>query len=160
MPIATKYAGWRSPAYLAAYDTTTQTVSAAGERFIWKINTVDLAKNISIVDDTKITVAKDGVYNVQFSAQVVESNASAVDLWIWPMLNGVNIPNSNTKYTLKGSGEAAVITLNYMLDLNRDDYVQIAWTNSTTTSLLAELSSTSPDKPAIPSIILTVWQIN
>lgn len=155
-----KYAGWRSPCYLAAYDTTTQTVSAANERFIWKINTVDLSKGISIADSTKITFAKDGVYNIQFSAQVVEQNASATDLWIWPVLNGVNIPNSNTKYTLQGAGQAAVITLNYVLNLRKDDFVQIAWANSTTTSLLAELSSTSPNKPAIPSIILTVWQIN
>lgn len=160
MSLPSKFTGWHSPAYLAAYDTTTQVVTAANESFVWKFNTVDIAKNISIVDDTKITVAKDGVYNIQFSAQVVESNASATNLWIWPRLNGVDIPQSNTKYTLQGSDTADVIILNYVLDLNKDDYVQITWCNSTTTSLQASLSSTNPNKPAVPSIILTVWQIN
>lgn len=154
-----KYTGFKSTDYIYAYDTTTQNITAVGEAFIWKFNTVDFSSGITIVEDTKITVSKAGVYNIQFSAQVVESNASATDLWVWPIKNGTPIPNSNTKYTLKGSGEAAVIILNFLLRLEKDDYIQIAWTNSMTSSLTYSPSSTNPIKPAIPSIILTAWEI-
>ena len=160
MSIPTKFAGWRGGNYLAAYDTTNQPITASGEVFAWNYNTVELSKNISIVDTSKITFNKAGIYNIQFSAQIVNSNASSTQVYVWPRLNGVNIPYSNTKYTLQGSGEAEVVVLNYVLDLNKDDYVQVCWSDSDTVSLLAELSSASPDKPAIPSIILTVWQIN
>lgn len=159
-----KFAGFHNNNFISAYDTTSQTISAAQQAFGWKINTTDIASGISITPvagqaGDKIVFSKAGVYNIQFSAQIVESNASATDLWVWPRINGVDVPNSNTKYTLQGSGEAQVITLNYVFRLNKDDYVQINWTNGTTSSLYAAASSTSPDKPAVPSIILTVWEI-
>lgn len=155
-----KFAGFSNPHYISAYDTTTQNISAIGEEFLMKFNTTDSFNGISVVEDTKITVSKDGTYNIQFSAQVVETNASATDVYVWFKKNGVNIPNSTTKYTLKGSGEAAVMILNLIVKLNKNDYVQIAWSNSTTTSLLYQAASSNPDKPAIPSVILTVWEIS
>lgn len=155
-----KFAGFSNPHYISAYDTTNQTISATNQEFLWKFNTTDVTNGISIADNTKITVSKDGTYNIQFSAQVVESNASATDVYVWFKKNGVNIPYSTTKYTLKGAGEAAVIILNVIVKLNKNDYVQIAWSNSTTTSLLYQGPLTSPDRPAIPSIILTVWEIS
>lgn len=154
-----KFAGFSNPHYISAYDTTNQTISATNQEFIWKINTTDSSNGISIVDDTKITFSKDGTYNIQFSAQVKEENASATDAYVWFKKNGVNIPHSTTKYTFKGSGEAAVIILNLILKLNKNDFVQIAWNNTTTTSLQYQGSLTSPDRPEIPSIILTVWEI-
>jgi len=156
-----KFAGFSNPHYISAYDTTTQTISATGQEFLMKFNTTDVSNGISVVEDTKITVSKDGTYNIQFSAQVVESNASATDVYVWFKKNGVNIPYSTTKYTLKGSNEAAVIILNLIVKLNKNDYVQIGWSsNRITSSLLYEGPSTNPVKPAIPSVILTVWEIS
>lgn len=160
MSHCSKFAGWRSPHYLDAYDTTTQTISAAGEAFAWKYNTVNYSRGISIINGSKITVSRDGVYNIQFSVQLKTTTASDTEVFVWPRVNGVNVPNSNTEYDVAGSAKAQTLILNYMLRLNKDDYVQIMWSDSTTTTLAASLSSTSPDKPAIPSIILTVWQID
>lgn len=154
-----KFAGFHNNHYISAYDTTTQNITAVGEAFIWKYNTTDISSGISIVDNTKITVSKEGVYNIQFSAQVINTNASNTDVYVWLKKNGVNVANSNTKYTLKGSSEASVIILNFVLRLAKDDFIEVAWSDSATVSLLYQGSSSSPDKPAIPSIVLTAWEV-
>lgn len=155
-----KFAGFSNPHFISAYDTTNQAITATGKEFLWKYNTTDISNGISIVDNTKITFSKDGTYNIQFSAQVKEENASATDVWVWFKKNGINIPNSTTRYTFKGSGNHDVIILNIVLKLHKGDYVEVAWSNSTTTSLIYAAESSSPTKPAIPSIILTVWEIS
>ena len=157
-----KFAGFHNNNYLAAYDTTTQSISATGEVFFFRINTVDVSSGITITNggnNSKIVFSKAGVYNIQFSAQVSSSNASDSDVYFWTRINGVDVPYSNTKYDIAGGSKAQVVILNYVYRLNKDDYVQICWSDSTNVSLLASLSSTAPNKPAIPSIILTCWEI-
>ena len=150
-----KFAGFHNNNYISAYDTTTQNITAVGEAFLWKYNTTDISSGISIVDNTKITVSKEGVYNIQFSAQVINTNSSNTDVYVWLKKNGINVDNTNTKYTLQGSSQASVIILNFVLRLSKGDYIEVAWSDSATVSLLYTASSSSPDKPAIPIIVLT-----
>lgn len=159
MSLPIKFTGFESENYLSAYDTTTQTISSSTEAFPWTFNTVDLSRGITVEDSSKIKVSKEGIYNIQFSAHIKTTTASDTVIYVWPRKNGTDIPYSNTAYDVAGSGKSEVIIINYLLSLKKDDYVQIMWSDSTTTTLATEASSTNPDKPAIPSVILTVWEI-
>ena len=154
-----KFSSFRSENYLSAYDSTTQTISSATEAFSWKFNTIDISRGITITDLSKITFSQKGIYNIQFSAQLKTTTGSDTIVYIWPRKNGVNIPYSNTVYDIKGGGKAEVAVLNYLLSLEKDDFVEIMWSDSTTTTLASETSSNNPLKPEIPSVILTVWGI-
>ena len=63
---------------------------------------------------------------------------------------------------MSGGATAAktVAAWNYMLELNAGDYVQLMWrTSDTRLELIHEGASTSPTRPAIPSVIVTAHQV-
>ena len=59
----------------------------------------------------------------------------------------------------KGAGDPyhTVGTVNLLLDLVANDYVQLMWRSSNTSARIEAYSAgTSPTRPAIPSVIVTV----
>jgi hypothetical protein len=95
-----------------------------------------------------------GYYNIQFSAQVSKSTASTGFIWIWPRINGVDIPDSNSKWAVQGTSAEVVAALNFVLPVFAGDYFQLMFAaNSTNVTLLREAPNAF--SPAIPSVLLT-----
>lgn len=115
---------------------------------------------------SKITVSQDGLYNIQFSAQFVNTTNDVQTASIWFRKNGTDVANSNTEFGVKprkstGSASQFVATLNFFLELAKDDYVEIMWRVTDSGVSLEHFdavsaSGTTPAIPATPSIILTV----
>jgi hypothetical protein len=118
-------------------------------------NTTTESRNVSVVDGTKLTVASAGTYNIQFSAQVTKTDAGSDDINIWFKKNGVNVANSTSNVTLVGNNTPQLATVNFVLTLAANDYIEIWWWSlDTDVQLLAEPAAAP--YPAIPSIIATV----
>ena len=147
-------------AYLAAYDTQDQTNAGATSVNLMKYRTTDISRDISIASDTRITLAKAGVYNIQFSAQFDKGDSGDDTVQVWLMKNGANVANSNTEMTLVGNNGKHVAAWNWVVQATAGDYYEIAW-HSTDTALFINYiaATTSPTRPAIPSVILTVTQV-
>ena len=138
------------------FDTTTQSNPVA--------NAVNLFRYNSVVSDyevtrgtptSKIYVANTGVYNFQFSAQLDKTGGGKASIWIWPRINGVNVPDSATKIVIQGSTDEVVPAWNFLLVMKAGDYFELAWqSNDTDVIVLAEAAASN--YPGIPSIILTV----
>lgn len=115
---------------------------------------------------SRIQVDQDGVYNVQFSAQFVNTTNDVQDIDIWFRKNGTDIANSNSQFGIKarkstGSASRLIASLNFYLDLNKNDYFELMWRVSDSGVSLEQFpavtaSGTTPAIPATPSIILTV----
>jgi hypothetical protein len=143
------------------FDTTTQTNPVA--------NTVNLFTFNSVVSDyevtrgtptSKIYVANTGVYNFQFSAQLDKSGGSASAVYIWPRINGVNVPDSNTKIVIDGPNNEIVAAWNFVLVMEANDYFELAWEAADTAVVIPYVAATN-NRPAIPSVILSVvWVSN
>jgi hypothetical protein len=119
---------------------------------------------VTIVDGTQITVDAAGVYNIQFSAQLVNTGASERNVSIWLYANGANVPNSNTQITVPkahGNGDGQhVAAWNLFVRLNAGQYAQLMWsTPSTDVSIQHIAAQTTPTRPVTPSIILTVNRV-
>lgn len=151
-----------SPIPHASYfDTATQTNPVA--------NAVNLMTFDSVISEfrvqrgaptSKIYVSEKGVYNFQFSAQLDKTGGSASDVYIWPRINGVNVPYSATKIVIDGPNAEVVPAWNFVLIMGAGDYFELAWESSDTNVVLRAESATN-NRPAIPSIILTVvWVSN
>jgi hypothetical protein len=138
--------------------SATQPVSAANTATTVTFNTVeDDSAGISLTNGSKITVAEEGDYFIQFSAQVAKSQSSAAQADIWLKKNGVNIARTNSRITLSGNPNEELITLGYILDLKPKDYVQVAFSSAdANVKLIAYGALSSPSRPAIPSIIATI----
>ena len=109
---------------------------------------------------SKIIVANTGVYNFQFSAQLDKTGGSASSVYIWPRVNGVNLPNSATKVVIDGPNNEIVPAWNFVLVMEARDYFELAWQSSDTDVVIRE-EAASGNIPEIPSIILTVnWVSN
>ena len=146
--------------YLAAYDTTDQT--NAGATSVNKItyNTTDLSSGISIASSSRITMANAGIYNIQFSAQFAKTDGGddVVDLWLCK--NGSNVANSNTEVTIQGNNGNFLAAWNFVVQASAGDYYELCWSSADTAVRLDyRAAGTSPTRPAIPSVILTVTQV-
>jgi hypothetical protein len=145
----------------AFYDTTDQTAASTTTAYAITINTTSLSNNVSIVDNTKLTFATDGVYNIQFSIQLSNNDNATQDIDIWFRKNGTDIANSNSRFGLaprKSAGDPyhVIGSLNFVESFSADDYVELYWRTSNTSAYIEYYSApSSPTRPAIPSVILT-----
>lgn len=153
-----------SAAYGAFSDSTDQTGNIAAGTVV-TFNTIDVADGVTLVDNTKITVPGDGKYNLQFSIQLKNTNNAQDDATIWLKINGSDLANSATQYTVPARKSAGIFgynvaALTFLLDLNAGDYVQIFWIPTAVTVTIEHLpANVSPAYPAIPAIIASMIQV-
>lgn len=146
--------------YGAFCDLTTQTASATTVAYPMLFGTTEEAIGVSIVSGSRITFPAAATYNIQFSAQLVKSNAAAADVDIWLSETGSNVPRSNTNVHIVGNNAANVAAWNWVRTFPSGSYAEILWrTSDTNVELLYETSASSPNRPEIPSTILTVTQV-
>lgn len=148
-------------------DSDTKTAAAIYTPYAITFNTTDSANGFSRGSPTsRIVATQSGLYNFQFSAQITSGSASGKAIWIWPRIDGVDVPNSNSKVTINGSNTTLVPAWNWMLSLNAGQYFEIVYAvDDVGVQLLAQAAQTGANgtatfaRPAIPSIILTVSQV-
>lgn len=152
----------QSPTPHASYfDTTTQTNPVASAVNLFTYNSVETEFQVTRGTPTsKIYVNDTGIYNFQFSAQLDKTGGGKASIWIWPRINGVNVPDSATKIVIQGSTDEVVPAWNFLLVMKAGDYFELAWqSNDTDVIVLAEAAASN--YPGIPSIILTAtWVSN
>ncbi len=115
---------------------------------------------------SKIKVDQDGLYNVQFSAQFVNSTNDVQDIDVWFRKNGTDVAGSNSQFGIKarkstGASSRLIAALNFYIDLAANDYFEIMWRVTDSGVSLEHFaavtaSGTTPAIPATPSIIVTV----
>lgn len=134
-----------------------QSVSAANTATVVTFNVNEDVNQTAIVDNSKITVYASGDYFFQFSAQFSRTSASTAQADVWIRKNGVDIPRTNSRVTLQGNPNEVLFTLNYILDLEENDYLEVVFSSAdNTVKLEAHSSLTSPTRPDIPSIIASI----
>lgn len=147
-------------AYGSWFSTVDQTASINTET-IMTVNNTDFSEGISVVDGSKFTVDESGTYNLQFSAQFHHrtggGGGSGSSAYVWLKKNGSTVANSSTALNI-GSGNYSVAAWNFFVELKHDEYVQLAW-STTTTNIALEANGAAAPSPAIPSLIVTMNQI-
>ena len=142
--------------YGSFYDTTDQTAAVINTAYAMTFNSTDLSAGVTIGTPTsRVYVDTHNVYNIQFSAQFVNTAGGTHNVWVWLRKNGTDVANSATTLRLQGNNAEEVAAWNFLLDMNAGDYFELMWeVSDLAVSLLADPASAV--HPAIPSIILTV----
>lgn len=145
-----------SPRYGSFYDTTDQTAAVINTAYPMTFNTTDLSFGVTRGSPTsRISVDRANVYNIQFSAQFINTGGGAHRVWVWLRKNGANVPNTATVLRIEGNNTEAVAAWNFLLQMNAGDYFELMWeVDNTGISLFADPATAV--HPAIPSVILTV----
>lgn len=147
---------YRTPRYGSFYDTTDQTAASANVAYGMTFNSTDLSVGVAIGSPTsRVYVDRPNVYNIQFSAQFINTGGGAHEAWVWLRKNGTDVPNTATALRVKGNNTQDVAAWNFLLQMNAGDYFELMWEVSDT-ALSLQTDPASAVHPAIPSIILTV----
>lgn len=115
---------------------------------------------IDPTDLTKIVFDVSGIYNVQFSVQMLSYDGTIDDVTLWWRLNGVDIPYSAGVATVPaihgGVAGSAIISWNLVQPVNAGDYMQLLFASTTGNTVCATYpGGTSPTHPISPSVIVT-----
>lgn len=148
--------------YLNAFSTTTQYNSGTANTALrMNFDTVSDSNAISIRSGNEIVFTQSGMYNVQFSAQFDKADAGNDDFDVWFSLNSGNIANSNSQYTLAGNNAKMIAALNFFQPITASgQYMSLMWNSANEhTRLLYIATQTGPDRPATPSVIVTVNKV-
>jgi hypothetical protein len=154
--------GGGSPGYYGSfYDTTDQTAAAINTGYPITLNTTVENNGVSIVSGSRITVSAGGVYNIQFSAQLVNTTTSIHEVTMWLRLNGTNIAYSSGAVSVPnkhgGVNGQIIAAWNYVMTLAAGDYLQFYWQTPDTAVYLERVVDGAA--PISPSMIVTVTQV-
>jgi len=147
--------------YGAFQDSTDQTAANTTTAYTVTFNTTDYTSGVYLSNSSRLNVRNYGVYNIQFSIQFKNTTNDGQDVDIWFRKNGTNVDASNSRFHLparKSGGDPShlIAALNFFLELNANDYIEIMWrTTDTGVSIEHFDTSTSPTRPAVPSAIVT-----
>jgi len=144
-----------------AFSSDQDQTTTANTATLMTLNTTDFTNEVSIAT-SKITVANSGIYNLQFSAQLENSNNAPQDVFIWLKQNGTDIVGSTGKVGLparKNPGDPfhSIVGWNYYLSMTAGQYVEIYWsTTSADVSIQFYAASGTPTKPSTQSVVATL----
>jgi hypothetical protein len=152
--------------YGSFQDSTNQTAGSTTTAYAITFDTTDYSNGVTLSNSSRINVKNAGVYNIQFSIQFKNTTNDSQDADVWFRKNGTDIDKSNSRFGFaprKGAGDPyhTIGSLNYFVELAANDYVQLMWRVSNTgVSIEQHPAGTSPTRPAVPSVILTVNYVN
>jgi len=153
--------------YGAFSDYTSQTTTA-NTATLMQLTTTDFSNKVSL-DTSKIRVVNAGIYNLQFSVQIQNTDNAQHDVSIW--LRQGNDGGSSTDITgstgfisivarkSAGAGNEGhgIFGWNYYLSMAANDYVQIYWsTTNAAVTIHTYAAATGPVRPSTASVVATL----
>lgn len=147
-------------------NNATLTNTTPGTGMPMHFDTTDIGGHgISISNDlsgnpTKVNIAQAGTYNFQFSAQLNKNSggSSAIDVYIWARLDGLDVPETNTRVTIQGPNSYTVAAWNLMFNVSAGQYFQLMW-GSTDSHAEVSYIAAPVMGPFVPAVILTVNRV-
>jgi len=150
--------------YGSFYDVQTQTVTqqqeSTGVPVLVRNTDTDATQGFSVVNNSKITAANAGIYNIAFSLQLHNTGGggSGTTVEIWLSKNGTNVPDTNTRVTVNTNSPYVVSAWNFFQKLEEDDYIELMWSTDNHHIVMPHNTGTMGG-PNIPSAIITVNQV-
>lgn len=142
------------------FDTTIQTAAADTATAI-SFDTTTFSRYISL-DSPRIYVSAAGLYDIQFSVQFTNDQASEDNVVVWIKVNGTNVADTSSWVTVpKKHGSldgSALMALNLYYEFAAGDYFEMYWLTEEGEAKISPIAATAT-YPRSPSVILTVNQL-
>jgi len=148
--------------YGAFQDSTDQVAANTTTAYAITFDTTDFTNGVTLSNSSRLNVVNAGLYNCQFSIQFKNTTNDTQDVDVWFRKNGTNIDKSNSRFGLaprKSAGDPFHIigAMNFFVDMAENDYIEIMWRPTNTgVSIEHYAASTTPTRPAVPSVIVTM----
>lgn len=138
-----------------------QTASSTTAAYAITYDVTNVSDSVYLDGTSKLTVTHPGIYNLQFSIQFTNTDTQIHDVDVWAAVNGSNVSNTNSKFSVPnshgGTDGHLIAALNIFLSMQSGDYVELYWaTNNTGVRIEHIPAASSPTRPATPSVIATM----
>ena len=146
--------------YAAFYTTATHSAAATNTAYAITWENTALTEDIEI-DDTvtsRIVFTHGGTYQIDFSCELLSSSGSSKSIYIWPRINGTDIPFSTIVTSIKNSGDRLVTSRSGIFEVEADDYLEAMFA-VTNTGLTIDGSAATAFAPASPSATITISEL-
>jgi hypothetical protein len=125
----------------------------------------DGTNGVTIGGNNDILIAYAGTYHVEYSIQFENNGNSEDAIDIWVRVNGVNVANSASKFSIhrkNGNDPGFLIAVTpLLLTCNAADRIQFEVSSSTGQTKIASYpTQIDPTTPAIPAVIANVQQVS
>ena len=142
-------------------DQTNASITTAN---ILTYNQPVITQGIEVRNSGEIWFEQSGQYLVTFTLQVSNRSNALQEFEVWAAYNGTNYPLSNTRFDIPARKSGSIwshivpaITGIFTVQNPDTEYLTIRWWASSTDVFLEHYpTNTSPTRPAIPSVIMTV----
>ena len=146
-------------------NNTDQASPSVGSTAVVVYDTTEEANGVYLASSSRLYVRNYGIYNVQFSLQLVNRANTPEYADVWFRVNGTDVPRSASRFDIPARKSAGVPshvigTVNTFIEMQAGDYVEIAGTTSSSSVSLEHYpADTGIPSPAIPAVITTVQHI-
>ena len=129
------------------------------------VRQTDYSRNVTVVDNSKITFTEIGKYNIQWSAQFNNVDTQEHDVSIWLKYNGVDVVGSTGVVGIPsshgGTPGHAIPSWNFIIDVAKSgDYYQFYWsTPSAQVTVNTKSAQINPTRPSTASVVITAQHI-
>lgn len=154
---------WKIPKYGAFHDTTASQTAAANTPTAITYDSTVYSDGVSIGTPTsRVVINTAGLYNIQFSIQFSNNNATIDNALVWLRVNGNDVANTTSWSAIPGKHAGSdgylITALNVFYQFAANDYFELIWmtVNGTTSIITLPASTVAPIYPASPGVILTV----
>ncbi len=118
--------------HIAAQDTTDQyaTGNDTPTKVLW--NTLDSGSGFTLNLDSTATASQTGIYKIDYSIQLSNTDNLAHDTYLWLRVNNVDVPGSSSKFTVAARKSAGVPShliaySSVTFELQANDSVALWW---------------------------------
>ena len=123
-----------------------------------------ITQGIEVRNGGELWFEQSGQYLVTFTLQVSNRGNAAQEFEVWAGYNGSNYPLSNTRFDIPARKSTSIwshivpaITGIFTVTNPATEYLTIKWWSDSTDVFLEHYPvNTSPTRPAIPSVIMTI----
>lgn len=139
------------------FNTADQTFGATNTAYPVVYNQTYLNNAVALQagSTSRIEVSISGVYNFQYTGQLVSASSSAKTIYLWIKRNGTAIGYSTRAETVAVNNGYTGINYSFDIDLAAGEYLELEAAVTDTALHLDAVAATSPH-PGIPSSVLTV----
>jgi hypothetical protein len=139
------------------YSTVDQTAAVINTAYAISFENTYFENGMTINggSSTQITVDRAGIYNFQFSGQLLSASSNAKTAQIWIRKNGTDVGYSAHAYTDNQNNGYLEVNWNFNIDLAADGYIEIMWATNDINLRFDTVAPSAP-YPGIPSVVMAV----
>jgi hypothetical protein len=141
---------------------TSQIVDVANTVKVMNFSHIEDNYLMTLDGHENITILQSGDYKIDLSVVIV-TDTNNKHFNIFPQINGINVPRSNTRVEIENAGTEQVIAVPFILDLDVGDNFRIMYTSDDAGSMTVWTAGSGSGANAIPetpSIIMTIAKIS